>query len=638
MNGDQVPLISLFRAWSTPTHRRAIAEAYLPIIRGFLLPGAFYYVFVTWGHSHDESGWRLAVLAGLSLTTAVAYALMRRYVLAPGRIGLRLLEVVCFATNGLMYANVMAYMLIHFEETKLVYFVLMAAVFSVSGVTLRVTAASVLISIASLYWLANGNASPEAAYQYMFIGVATSFASFGMATLLRLAILRQIDARLLADQLAEESRLLSRTDALTGIPNRRAVLEQLEALVERNQPFWLGIFDLDGFKLINDIYGHVTGDELLRTAVRRILDWIAIPDVVFGRLGGDEFAVIIPGEAGSPLVDDVTAAINDCLRDPFEIALRTMQIGTSAGFAHYPSMARSGNQLYEMADYALYRAKAGHRGLMLRFGKADDLEMKSNVALERALREGDLQEELYIVFQPQVSLRDRRIVGFEALARWNSPALGSVPPDKFIRAAERSGMVHKVTNILLDKTLSAFSGFPEHLTVAFNLSALDLVDRGFALSLIARLNGYGIDSRRVEFEITETAVMTDFSAARAALIDLSRAGCKIALDDFGTGYSSLIYIDQLPLDKIKIDKGFVRKLGYSATSREIVATVIDLCKRLDLRSVLEGVETNEELAILEPLAPDIIQGYLFGKPVSREAALGLVELDGAVAREAPRRA
>lgn len=616
-------------AWSTPGHRQALAEAYLPIVRGFLWPGVLYYMFVTWGHWQDESGWPLVVLAGISVATSVGYLVIRQAVLTRERLNANRLELACVATNLLMYSNVLAYMLIHFDASKLVYFVLMAAVFSISGVTARVTLASVATSIATLYWLASVNLPFEAFRQYVFIGVAASFASLGMATLLRLAILRQIHARLLANRLEAEARALSRTDSLTGIANRRAVFEAMDGLVESGRSFWLGILDLDGFKLINDIYGHVTGDELLREVVARLKAGFAGREVLFGRLGGDEFAILIEGAPHFEPIEAMMRPVMDSLKAPFLILQRNMQIGASAGFAHFPEMGGSGPQLYEMADYALYKAKSGQRGQSLCFTRQDDAAMRANVAVERALREGDLEAELYMVFQPQYSLAERKIVGFEALARWHSRELGMIGPDVFIPAAERSGHMHEVTGVLFEKMLAALQGLPPPLSMAFNLSAIDVVDRAFVLTLIERINALGIDPTRIEFEITETAVMNDFAAARDVLTALSQAGCKVALDDFGAGNSSLLYIDQLPLDKLKIDKGFVGRVAHSATSREIVASVISLCRRIGLHCVLEGVETAEEMQVLGPMGPDIIQGYLFGKPLTLEGALAALLRDAA---------
>lgn len=612
-----------YRAWTSRTRKQAMAEAYRPIVRGFLLPGTAYYLFVTWGHWKDESGRLLLILGGISLATAICYHLFWRMALGGEKVSLSRLEAVGVATNLLMYTNVVVYMLFHFEEEKLVYFVLMAVVFSTSGVTLRATVASVAVSIATLIWLAH-DASPERFNQFVFIGVATSFASLGMATLLRKAILRQIDARLSADQMA----LL---DSLTGIPNRRSIFGTMEELVKSQEPFWVGILDLDGFKSINDIYGHAVGDTLLCEVVSR-LEECGSERVQFGRIGGDEFAILMTGDLSIDKVEHSGHTLIELISKPYQISLLQLNITGTIGFAHYPRMGSSSRQIYEKADFALYRGKQSAGSQVIIFTVNEDKEMRESLALERGLREADLEQELSLVFQPQMDVVENKIVGFEALARWNSPSLGPVRPDRFIRAAERAGLIQNVTKILFRKGLDAVASWPLEIGISFNLSAQDVADRAFIFSLAAEVFGRGINPARIEFEITETAVMKDIGAARALLRDLSSAGFKIALDDFGSGYSSFEYIDQLPLDKVKIDKSFVRKVTQSAASREIVAGVITLCRNLNLKCVLEGVETESEMAALTPLRPQIIQGYLFGKPMNNANALLLFEQPTAARR------
>lgn len=607
-----------YRLWTSVTRRRAMAEAYRPIVRGFLLPAAAYYYLVTWLHWRDETGLNLFILGGISLLTALLYTVFRWGLLPARGTSLQRLEIVGFVTNLLMYSNVAAYMLLQFEEQKLIYFVLMAVVFSTTGVTLRTTLASVTLSIGSLFWF-SAQASPEIANQFVFIGLATSFASFGMASLLRKAILRQIDARLLADQLAAR-------DSLTGIANRRSVFARIEELVEDQKPFWVGVLDLDGFKSVNDIYGHAVGDHILCAVVERLR--LRQTDAVeFGRIGGDEFAIVIEGEWSAAEVEAFgNSLINDISRD-YELQPLVLTVSGTIGFAHFPSMGSTARQIYEKADFALYHGKQFARHQSVIFTVNQDKEMRESLALERALREARMEEEFHLLFQPQYDITANRVASFEALARWESPTLGPVRPDRFIRAAERAGLIQQVTRILFGKALDALELWPDDITVSFNLSAQDLADRAFIFSLVAQVHKRQINPGRIEFEITETAVMKDIAASRILLEDLSSAGFKIALDDFGSGYSSFEYIDQLPLDKVKIDKSFVHKVADSATSREIVAGIITLCRNLGLKCVLEGVETDAEMATLAPLSPQLIQGYLFGKPMSQRDVLSLQMLD-----------
>ncbi|MBV1722507.1 MAG: EAL domain-containing protein [Hoeflea sp.] len=444
-----------------------------------------------------------------------------------------------------------------------------------------------------------------------------------MATLLRKAILRQIDARLLADKLAAGAQRLANTDMLTGVPNRRAIFQKIDYLVEQRRPFWMGIVDLDGFKTINDVYGHIIGDTLLCAVVERAAN-LNVEGVTFGRIGGDEFVIIVPGNFSEEKVRQLGDNAIKAISLPYSIELMELAVGVSAGFSHFPSMGSSRAQLYEKADFALYKAKKHHRGQCILFDTAEDDEMKQAIQIERALREGDLETELFLLFQPQYSPGMQRVVGFEALARWQSPKLGLVRPDLFIRAAERSGHIRKVTDILFRKGLATLATWPLDISLSFNLSGKDISDRLFILSLLGQIMRSGISPSRIEFEITETAVMSDINTSRTMLAALRGSGCKVALDDFGSGYSSFEYLDQLPLDKVKIDRSFIRKVPHSTTSKEIVSGIIGLCRKLDLRCVLEGVETEDEMEILAKLQPDLIQGYLYGRPMHAEDAMRMI--------------
>ena len=608
--------------WGDGHHRQALAEAYVPIVRGFLVPGCAYYLFVTWGHWRDETGTNLAILASLSFITAISYALLRQVVLAGRQVDLGLLERTGLAINLLMYANVLVHMLVHFEPSKLIYFVLMAVVFSTSGVTLRVTLASIVLSIGTLFWLSQ-QADAATAEQYMFIGVAGSFAAFGMTWLLRKAVLKQIEARLAADAMTATAQDLARTDPLTSLPNRRSIFDELDCLIAAGKPFWFGVIDLDRFKGINDVYGHVVGDRLLVSVVKRLAINLSSEGVTLGRIGGDEFAVIVPDDCSDETIRRECDALIARLSEPFMIDLHRLTVGASAGFCRFPGEGLSGAELYERADYTLYKAKAGSRGRTVVFDVCEQREMTERVALERALQEHDLHDELYIVFQPQYSVRDAAVTGYEALARWNCAGLGAIRPDKFIEIAERSGRMPMITTVLFQKTMQTLANLRDDITLSFNLSAHDLVCRSIAGKLLSVIERAGVAPHRVEFEITETAVMMDLPLIRSILEDLRAAGCRIALDDFGSGYFSFRHIETLPLDKIKIDQSFVRTLKTSNTSREIVAGLLSLCQRLNLRSVIEGVETSAELEILLPLNPDLIQGYYFGAPVSAADVLAI---------------
>lgn len=380
-----------YAVWTDAHRRQALAEAYRPIVRGFLAPALAYYLFVTWGHFQDETGWNLVALSALSLGTAGLYLLLWKVTSRQDRLTIGRLEAIGLLTNAAMFANLAAYMLVHFVEDKLIYFALMAVVFSTSGVTLRSTITSVTLSIATMLWLAYAQAVPERASQFAFIGVATAFASLGMATLLRKAILRQIDARLLADKVAA-------SDSLTGMANRRAVFEKIESAVSAQEPFWLGVLDLDGFKSINDVHSHSIGDELLRQVVARIIPNVP-SGVDLGRIGGDEFMFVLHGQAGPEVPAALGEAIIAAISRPYQVFGLSLSISGTIGFAEFPTMGSTVPEIYEKADFALYRGKRVARGSAVIFSRDEDEEMREHRSLERALRTADLDEELYLVFR-----------------------------------------------------------------------------------------------------------------------------------------------------------------------------------------------------------------------------------------------
>lgn len=605
-----------------PVQQKAIVESYIPILRPILIPACAYYVFVTWEHWNTQSGVLLVLYSLISMITASGFYMSSRYLSDSRNITVQKLEILSLGLHLFMYFNLVSYLLVFNAQERYIYFVLLAFIFAITGATIRTILVSVPLVLATLFWFASS--LPQMLFaEYMSIGVATAFASISMTGLLRNAIIRQIDARLLADKLTVQAQALADSDMLTGIPNRRAIFERIDSLVEQRIPFWVGIFDLDGFKGINDVYGHAAGDHLLRATVDRAKEWVS-EGVLFGRIGGDEFIVIIPGNTTGEEVKAIVDSGIQALTEPYFVDRLELSVGVSAGFSHFPDMGSHGHQLYEQADFALYKAKTHLRGQCVLFDSTENEEMNHAIAIERELREGNLEEELFVLYQPQYSPGEKRVVSFEALARWQNPRLGLVRPDQFIRVAERTGHIQRVTSILFRKALAELSAWPHDISLSFNLSARDISNQTFVLSLLGEIMKHGISPNRLEFEITETAVMSDLETSSAVIEKLRRSGCKIALDDFGSGYSSFEYLDQLPLDKVKIDRSFIRKVPHSTTSRTIVAGIIGLCRELDLRCVLEGVETEDEMAILAALQPDLIQGYLYGRPMSGEDALSRI--------------
>lgn len=615
-------LVSHIRKPEDSARQQALTETYIPILRPILIPACGYYTFVTWEHWQTQTGPILVMYLLISAITAFSFYLFHRFLAENPKLSLHRLETISQMMHLFMYFNLVSYLLVYNVQTRYIYFVVLAFIFAITGVTIRAMLMSVSLTLGTLFWFASSLPS-ELFAEYASIAVATAFAAISMAGLLRRAIVRQIDARLLADKLTIKAQALADSDMLTGVPNRRAIFEKIDHFVEQRRSFWLGIFDLDGFKGVNDVYGHIIGDRLLRAAVDRGNEMVS-EGVTFGRIGGDEFVVILPGDISEPELKSIVDSRIRAIAEPYFIDHLELTVGASAGFTHFPNTGSHSAQLYEQADFALYKAKTQHRGQCMVFDTAENDEMKHAIAIEREMRESNLEEELYLLFQPQYSPNEQRVVSFEALARWQNPRLGLVRPDHFIRVAERSGHIQKVTDILFRKALAELARWPDDISLSFNLSARDISDQTFVLSLLGQIMKTNISPTRLEFEITETAVMSDLAASSAIIEKLRASGCKIALDDFGSGYSSFEYLDQLPLDKVKIDRSFIRRVPHSNTSREIVAGIIGLCSKLDLRCVLEGVETEEEMALLTPLHPDLIQGYLFGRPMSGTDARRMV--------------
>lgn len=414
-------------------------------------------------------------------------------------------------------------------------------------------------------------------------------------------------------RLSDDNRKLANRDSLTGLPNRRSFIAELEARVDAvpGEGFALGIVDLDGFKAVNDLYGHGTGDALLIEASRRMSS-IAGEGIVVARLGGDEFGIL------ANAATDLAAfgrTLCEVLRQPYELDDVAAEVTSSCGFAEYAEDCRTSKELFEHADYALYQAKGKAGGQTVIFSSTHRDELRRVHEIDQALRNADLQQELALVYQPVVDTRSGTVVAFEALARWRNSALGSIAPSLFVPAAERSSLINDITLALLKKLLAEMVTWPVGIAASFNLSARTIASPDAMLHIVNLLRHSGIDPARLEFEVTETALMIDFETSQRSLGLLRNLGAGVALDDFGTGYSSLSHVHQLPLDKIKIDRKFIADMTESPRAASIVKTVIDLCENLGLACVAEGVETAGQAEALTQRGCHLVQGYQFGKPM-----------------------
>lgn len=402
-------------------------------------------------------------------------------------------------------------------------------------------------------------------------------------------------------ELSDDNLRLASVDMLTGLPNRRSFFPALEAAIETagqgDTRFAVGIIDLDGFKAVNDTFGHVAGDLLLREVGRR-LQAIDCGESFLARLGGDEFGLILTGNPSASALQALSHTIIGTLQAPFLLGANTARIGASIGFAFFPDAGRSAAHLVERADYALYHAKDHQRGTGVLFSTEHEARLRRQAAIEQALRQAQFEDEFSLAYQPMVDGFTHRTTAFEALARWTSPTLGCIPPDQFIPVAERSGLINRLTEVLLVKALQAAKSWPESVALSFNLSMADLCSPTAVERLCELIVESGVDPKRIQFEATETAIIQDFDLAQASLRRLKTLGVSISLDDFGTGYSSLSYVHRLPVDKLKIDRSFTQGILDQDSSRDIVRSIIDLSRNLKLGCVVEGVETAEQAVLL----------------------------------------
>jgi diguanylate cyclase (GGDEF)-like protein/PAS domain S-box-containing protein len=408
-------------------------------------------------------------------------------------------------------------------------------------------------------------------------------------------------------------------DPLTNLPNRSAFGEYIKDIIERvraaDQSFALLSIDLDRFKEINDVFGHAIGDALLCEAAKRLQ--AACEGAFVARLGGDEFVIV---SADGPQPASAEALADRALRsldDKIEVAGQSLRSGMSIGVAVYPTDGADTSVLLANADAALYRAKAEARGSIRFFEPEMDERLRERRSLQHDLQYALSRDEFVLYYQPQASI-DGEVIGFEALVRWNHPGRGMVSPGVFIPLAEENGAIVALGEWILREACREAASWPAALGIAVNLSPAQFRHGDLAALVQSVLFDTNLAPNRLEIEITEGVLISDFSRAIAILRQLKALGVRIAMDDFGTGYSSLSYLQAFPFDKIKIDQGFIANLDCNPQSAAIIRAVIGLGHGLNLPVVAEGVETKEQLAFLRREACNEVQGYLFGRPAPIE--------------------
>ena len=414
-----------------------------------------------------------------------------------------------------------------------------------------------------------------------------------------------------------EARKLARHDPLTGLPNRRFFVERLrEVLLQTTDASRSAVLmlDLDGFKSINDAYGHAAGDQALTEFAERI-SAIMRSGAILTRVGGDEFAVIAPDISS---LDDPTVLarrIVAAVAEPFLIDHISTTLGVGVGIAIAPEDGTDPEVLVQHADRALYRAKAEGRSCIRFFEPDMNAHVERRIAIERELRAAVAAKLIIPYYQPLVAFEGDRVIGYEALARWNSDKFGWVAPDVFIAVAEEIGLISKLCDQLLRQACLDAGTWSAEITLAFNISAIQLRDPTLGLRILAILAETGFSPRRLELEITETALVDHIAVAQNVIIQLRQAGVRIALDDFGTGYATLSQLLSLQLDRLKIDRSFVDRLGKDKESTTIVRAILGLANGFGLATTAEGIEDADQLACLKANGCKEGQGYLFGKAV-----------------------
>ena len=468
----------------------------------------------------------------------------------------------------------------------------------------------------------------------IFLGTATCVGRTGdfvyllLATLLVVygcVLLRGVFAnsfeftRRLINQLEAEKTV--RLDPLTHLPNRFAFNESLHGALSRlarsGEEFAVLLLDLDRFKEVNDKFGHLTGDEFLVQVAARLQQCAGEAEPV-ARIGGDEFALIMANLTRAEDAFAIAERLVATFADPFLVEGCEIVGATSVGIVVAPRDGNTPRDLLKHADIALHRAKKAGPGTVCFFEPSDDISARDRKALQRDLEGAIERDELFLVYQPFLDIRENRITGFEALLRWRHPVRGVVPPGEFIPIAEEAGLIHSIGDWVVRHACLALSNWPADIRVAVNFSAIQFHNASIVQTIVHALAEAGVSPRRLEIEITESMLISKYGSASLILNSLLQLGVKVALDDFGTGFSSLTYLRKLPFSRIKIDQSFIRDMLTQPDCAAIVKSVIGLALDLRIGVVAEGVETAEQLEYLRQTSCDEAQGYLIGRPVSAD--------------------
>jgi diguanylate cyclase (GGDEF)-like protein len=412
---------------------------------------------------------------------------------------------------------------------------------------------------------------------------------------------------------------LAMHDVLTGLANRmwfrQALQEAMERAAAQGTKLAVLMIDLDRFKPVNDRYGHLVGDLVLKEVAQRLRK-VGRAGELRGRFGGDEFVAIVEYDSDDAIPRNVGERLVKSLSEPMYLQGLTVEIGGSVGIAIYPSDAATAEELVGKADMALYRAKSDGRGAVRSFDSAMGTDLKTRVELESELGQAIKSRAIVPYYQPIINLSTGRLEGLEVLARWHHETKGLIMPDTFIKLAEKTGLANELTLSVLQKACLDTRTLPGNLTLAINVSPRQLADEQLAHKVLAVVSKTKFQPSRLEVELTEAALVNDLAGARDAILALKKLGIQVVLDDFGTGYSSLGHLSDLPFDKIKIDRSFIKGFREGRHANNTVRAIIGLGVSLGIPTIAEGIESERDAAALKALGCTMAQGYLYSKPVS----------------------
>lgn len=621
--------MTIASASTSPDIAPFVARIYRPMIRGYFGVSAVYYVVMTLVHFWVLSGTDLLAMVTASTTAAIVFAIS--WYAIRNALAITSLHIIITIANLVMLANVMVAMEIEFASENLVYFIIMVMMFALACTSIRQALVSIAAVIAGLFYLLLKYAPEELAI-YGFITFSASMSSIAVTFFLRRALghtafaRHEVENRLQeAQKLGEKMRQRSLSDSLTGLPNRRSFFETFERTKKETGSgggSWLILLDLDGFKAVNDGYGHLIGDELLKAVATRMQDYCA-SGIHLCRMGGDEFNIILPNSPQEGTVETWCQGLLDHVAEVYLIEDRLVQISASIGCNQIDS-EESDVQLIRDADYALLHAKKHGKNRVIIFRDEHALVTAERFKIERALRVADFDSEIDLLFQPQVDLGDNRIVRAEVLARWHSPIIGAIMPGRFIEVAEESGLIANITLAVLKKAIAVLENWDDPVPLSINLSGHDLISNQTIDQIIEQVKVSGLNPTLLEFEVTETAMMADTCKASSNMLRLSELGHPLALDDFGSGYSNFSYLRTLPISKLKVDRSFMENVADPMTEK-ILRSLVGMARTLGVDCLLEGIEDEIQLIVAKRVGTHLVQGYLFGMPMTANELLSCIE-------------